>query len=205
MVENRAKIDKTDLLLEQLASDVNNKARKVVKCSLSRAFVKILDVQLLPRNDKLTAFGIKINYRVRESDYQFTQVFDNKQLKDGAFAKRVVEAFIKVLPACTLQVSGVKEAVKDFLKNFSTLDKTSIKDTFFITKLPFRQLQLSSSGKDLDKFFIKLGGKSYQRLISSIDRLDWREDNLSIPFFDILQGALKRREIITLLLLLSTN
>ena len=169
------------------------------------SFCKSFRCSTVARNDKLTAFGIKINYRVREDDYQFTQVFDNKQLKDRTFAKSIVEAFIKVLPACTLQVSGVKEATKDFLKNFSTLDKTSIKDTFFITKLPFRQLQLSSSGKDLDKFFIKLSGKSYQRLLSSIDRLDWREDNLSITFFDVLQGALKRREIITLLLLLSTN
>ena len=201
MVTNRD--SKLNLKFEELLQEVDARARSLIKHLPCRSEIRIFDTSSIDTESK-SAFGIRIRYTQRKITKDYTLVFDQKQLKEKLFAKKIVENFLKQLPVYEIEVENIKEAVLEFLKNFSTLDKDNIKDSFRISKLPYRQLLINND------IFIKVCNKSYQRLLCKTDLIkDWKEKDTNyfvttVSFNDFIQKSLKRKEIITMLLLLCT-
>lgn len=96
-----------------------------------------------------------------------------------------------------IKVNNISSSLSKIAYNFSV---ENIPESFEIVKLPYRQLQIKVS--DSKGFYVDLCTPSYHRLLSLFDRLlDWPGE---VSFTDIANN-LKRKEIVTLMLSLTSN
>lgn len=109
-----------------------------------------------------------------------------KAVKDN-----IPEDFLKIT------VSNISSSLSSISYNFSV---DNIPESFEIVKLPYRQLLIKLT-KD-KTFYVNLCTPSYHRLLSIFDRLlDWPSE----VTFDQIAKSLKRKEIVTLMLSLTSN
>lgn len=124
-----------------------------------------------------------------------TVVEDVESLDIKAIVKAVKdnipESFLKIT------VSNISSSLNNISYNFSV---NNIPESFEIVKLPYRQLLIKLA--EDRTFYINLCTPSYHRLLSIFDRLlDWPGEIT----FDQIAKSLKRKEIVTLMLSLTSN
>lgn len=94
----------------------------------------------------------------------------------------------------SLEIKNVQSALKLIKYNFNT---QKIPDSFLLTKVPYRQLALKI---DNHTAFINLSTSTYQKILHVLDL----NENLDYLDFDKIAVKMRRKELVVLLLSMST-
>jgi len=118
---------------------------------------------------------------------------DDLNIKNAIKAVKdcIPEDFLKI------NVTDISTSLSNISYNFSV---ENVPSSFEIVKLPYRQLQIKTATSK--SFYVDLCTSSYHRLLSLFDRLTvWP----STVLFEDVARNLKRKEIVTLMLSLTSN
>lgn len=152
--------------------------------------LKILNVEKQTAANKTDADVVVITVGNKVENWKKAFIFDRHTDED--FIKSFVEDIKNEIPEkySQLQITNVKEIAENILHNFS---KKDISDTFYITKIPYRQLKIN------DKIFLNINNITYQKILALLSKIDTWPASIS---FQDLTNCMKRKEIVTLLLYL---
>lgn len=181
---------------DRVLEEITIKAKNLLKHYPCRR-LRLIEVSELV-SEPSVGFAIKIVAKGPNWRSEKISLFKKKDLKDPNLAKRCVEKLMKDIPEsfAIVNIINVKTIAEDLMHNFS---EKNVPDTFCITKLPYRQLQIVSNNS---KIFLKLNVKSYQKILNFFDTIEsWPAE---IDFSE-LSGLLKRKELITLFLYLANT
>lgn len=180
---------------DRVLDEIKTKAKNLLKHYPCRN-LKLKEVSEVV-SEPTIGFAIRISAEGPDWNFENISLFKKKDLKDPSLAKKCVEKLLQAIPSkfATANVTNVNESAKDIMHNFSGRD---IPNTFIIEKLPYRQLQIKFADY---RIFLKLNIKSYQRVLALFDQQKSWPAELQ---FDALASCLKRKEIVTLLLYLSS-
>lgn len=173
--------------------DLQDKLEKVLKRLPCRK-LKLSSLQLKALDSGQKVVIISISLPDNFDSNPFTTVFD---WNDDVDVKVVVNKTLQQLPAelKSIRVQNLETALQSISYNFSS---KNLPTDFNIVKLPYRQLAISNNSNET--IFINLCTSSYQRLLSTLGR-SWRP---VIDFSEIV-NCMKRKELVTLLLTLTSN
>ena len=181
---------------DRVLEEINVKAKNLLKHYPCRK-LRLVEVSELV-SEPTVGFAIKIVAKGPNWKSEKISLFKKKDLKDPNLAKRCVEKLMKDIPEefAIVNVSNVKGIAEDLMHNFS---EKNVPDTFCITKLPYRQIQIVSNNS---KVFLKLNVKSYQKILNFFDSIEFWPAEVD---FSEISGLLKRKELITLFLYLANT
>lgn len=145
---------------------------------------------LLTQNKK--SIYVQINLTINNIEYSSETLIDQRNLDINNFIHDFVEKIPKSLKE--IRVINLINFSKPFLKNFK---ETLEIDTFILNKLPYRQLSIVVKNRC---FYLNLSKESYYKVKRALRSL-----NKTTVDFSVFINNLKRREILTLLLLLSQS
>lgn len=172
-----------------LKKELENKLINLLK-RIPFRYLKLKEIEV--SKDSSTYISIKIEDTIKRLDILSFSFYTTNKIDVKDIIKRVKEGIPKEY--FNIEIYNVS----NILNNISTnLSKKEIPDTFTIIKIPYRQLEILVDDTQL---FLNLNVDSYQKVLGYFRK--FKECPISIDFSEISK-FLKRKELITLFLLLS--
>ena len=161
------------------------KLRNALKHSVCRKFLKLTNTQF--QKDETIVNLATPNGKLKISlDVEYTP----------SLAVHSILNHPEIIPFNTLNVKDVDKIGLDFLKNFSS---QNLADSFILYKVPKKQLQIGTADT---KYYVDICMQSYQKVINKLDSLEKWTGQIA---FEDLVSCLRRKEIVTILILLSQS
>lgn len=190
MAKNRELVEKA--FLDCFKIKLNNYLKHCVCRSLK--IEKIEKIEITQKN----YIGVLTVIKTPIKNLQIINLIKTKDLENLESTKKYIENIKNKLPQeiSNIEVTNIKDILNDLNTTLSIKD---IPESFYLERLPYRQLQIKSNEK---RFFLDLCTKSYQKVLSKLQSLYSWPAQLNI---NIIKDCFKRKELITLLLYLSQS
>ena len=161
------------------------KLKNALKHSVCRKFLKLTNTQF-QKDETIVSLSTPKGKLKVSLDKEYTP----------SLAVHAILNHPEITPYGKINVVDVDKTGLDFLKNFSS---QNLSNSFILYKVPKKQLQIGTSDT---KYYVDICMQSYQKVINKLDSLEEWSGQLS---FEDLVACLRRKEIVTILILLSQS
>lgn len=175
---------------EKIVYIINNKLTNYLKSMPLFHSKPPITKCLSTQNKKVVYLQTKLT--IDNIDYIEEDLLEKKNLDINNYIHKLLEKIPNEKK--NIIIFNIKQFSDTYLKNFK---ETLPLDSFILDKMPYRQLSVNVNNK---KFFINLSKETFYNLKRAIQKLKSNKVD-----FEVFTENLKRKEILTLLLLLSQS